>query len=58
MRIIGINGGDGHAGADCGHHGVCAQRPACEDLSARQRADILARRLVEVCQATASLHSR
>lgn len=49
--------GDGHTEFDCGHHGVCAQRPACDDTLAHQRADILARRLVEVCRATTSLRS-
>lgn len=47
--------GDGFNEADCGHHGVCAQRPAAEDALAHARADILARRLVQVCRATATL---
>jgi multimeric flavodoxin WrbA len=47
--------GDGFADADCGHHGVCAHRPAVEDEAAHKRCDILARRVVEVCRATASL---
>jgi multimeric flavodoxin WrbA len=50
--------GDGHADADCGHHGVCAHRPASEDTAAQHRADILARRLVEVCLATDTLRHR
>lgn len=47
--------GDGYAGADCGHHGVAAQRPAEEDASALQRIDLMARRLMEVCHSTISL---
>lgn len=40
---------DGYGEDDCGHHGVCAQRPAAEDEFAIKRADILGKRLVEVC---------
>ncbi len=47
--------GDGFGEADCGHHGVCAQRPASADNDAHKRADLLAARLVEVCRATAAL---
>ncbi len=47
--------GDGFGEADCGHHGVCAQRPAASDNDAHKRADLLAARLVEVCRATATL---
>lgn len=47
--------GDGFGDADCGHHGVCAQRPASTDNDALKRADLLAARLVEVCRATAAL---
>ncbi len=53
MTII----GDGQVGWDAGHHGVCAQRPANEDGFALGRADILARRMVEVCTATKSLRT-
>lgn len=41
--------GDGFYEDDCGHHGVCAQKPSDQDSFALQRADILAKRLVEVC---------
>lgn len=51
MTII----GDGHADKDAGHHGVCAQRPANQDLAALERADVLAKRIVEVCEATKGL---
>ena len=47
--------GDGFGEADCGHHGVCALRPAAGDHAALHRASLLAARLVEVCQATAAL---
>lgn len=49
--------GDGHLSVDCGHHGVCAQRPASEDEIAHRRADILALRLIDVCQATMALRT-
>lgn len=48
---------DGYGEDDCGHHGVCAQRPAEGDDFAMRRAAILAKRLVEVCKATASLRA-
>lgn len=41
--------GDGYIENDCGHHGVCAQRPASEDEFAIKRAQILGKRLAEVC---------
>ena len=47
--------GDGFGEADCGHHGVCAQRPASADNDAIKRTDLLAARMVEVCGATAAL---
>lgn len=47
--------GDGYADADCGHHGTAAQRPAVEDTYALQRADLMARRLMEVCCSTRSI---
>ena len=47
--------GDGHGAADAGHHGVCAQHSSREDVTASQRATILAQRVWEVAQATASL---
>jgi len=47
--------GDGFKDDDCGHHGVSAQRPSADDDYAAKRADILAKRLVEVCKATESL---
>ncbi|MCX7841607.1 MAG: flavodoxin family protein [Clostridia bacterium] len=40
---------DGFGQDDCGHHGVCSQRPAQNDEFAIKRARILAKRLVEVC---------
>lgn len=49
--------GDGYIEDDCGHHGVCAQKPGAEDGFALRRADILAKRLVEVCKATEPLRS-
>ncbi len=50
--------GDGHADADCGHHGVCAQRPAVDDTLAHRRAELMAHRLVDICRATAFLRER
>ena len=44
--------GDGYIDDDCGHHGVCAMRPAREDENAVKRAVISAKRMVEVCKAT------
>ncbi|MCX7708568.1 MAG: flavodoxin family protein [Clostridia bacterium] len=46
---------DGFGEDDCGHHGVCAQRPADKDEFAIKRSEILAKRLVEVCKATEQL---
>lgn len=51
MTII----GGGQKDYDCGHYGVAAQRPATEDQYAQQRIMIMAKRLFEVSQATASL---
>lgn len=50
--------GDGYLEDDCGHHGVCAQKPAGEDFSALRRAEILGKRLVEVCKDTESLRRK
>lgn len=47
--------GDGYRDADCGHHGVSGQRPSDEDEYAIKRTEILAKRLVEVCEATMGL---
>ena len=47
--------GDGHASADAGHQGCCAQAPAREDKFAISRVEILARRVVEVARCTAAL---
>jgi len=47
--------GDGYYEDDCGHHGVCAVRPAEDDEFALKRSEILAKRLVEVCKATRQL---
>lgn len=46
---------DGYSEDDCGHHGVCAHRPAKDDDFAIKRASILAKRIVEVCEATKGL---
>lgn len=50
--------GDGHQDFDCGHHGVCAQQPSMNDSNAIDRARIMARRIVEVAEATQSLRSQ
>ncbi len=47
--------GDGYYGDDCGHHGVCAVKPAENDEFAVKRIEILAKRVVEVCGATRQL---
>lgn len=47
--------GDGHRDFDCGHHGVCAQQPSGRDSNAIKRIRIMARRIVEVAEATQSL---
>lgn len=47
--------GDGYLDDDCGHHGVCAQRPGGEDVYALKRAEILGKRMAEVCKATECL---
>ncbi|MGI5901118.1 MAG: flavodoxin family protein [Desulfitobacteriia bacterium] len=47
--------GDGYLEDDCGYQGVCAQKPGAEDEFALKRANILGKRMVEVCEATASL---
>ncbi|NLO98417.1 MAG: flavodoxin family protein [Peptococcaceae bacterium] len=47
--------GDGYKEDDCGYQGICAQRPVQEDSFALKRIEILAKRMVEVCAATASL---
>ncbi|MEN8905397.1 MAG: flavodoxin family protein [Clostridiales bacterium] len=39
--------GDGYISDDCGHHGVCAQKPSEEDIFAIKRSDILAKRILE-----------
>lgn len=45
--------GDGYIDDDCGHHGVCSQKPADKDEFAIKRAKILGKRLVEVCKMSA-----
>ncbi|MDF2985777.1 MAG: NADPH-dependent reductase [Eubacterium sp.] len=50
--------GDGYIDDDCGHHGVCAMRPANEDENAKKRAAISARRMVEVCKATECIREK
>lgn len=47
--------GDGFIDDDCGHHGVCSQKPSNTDEFAIKRAEILGKRLFEVCQGTVSL---
>lgn len=47
--------GDGHLLDDAGHHGACAQKPSRDDHEALLRACILARRVLEVAEATACL---
>lgn len=47
--------GDGHQDSDCGHHGVCATRPAENDEIALTRANIAADRLWEVVLSTQPL---
>ena len=47
--------GDGHDTADAGHQGCCAQSPASDDENAIMRAEILARRVVEVARVTSVL---
>jgi multimeric flavodoxin WrbA len=51
MMII----GDGYIDDDCGHHGVSGQRPANEDENAILRAEIIAKRIIEVCDSTMDL---
>lgn len=46
--------GDSHQKSP-GHHGANAAQPASEDLNALKRAALMAKRMVEVCEATASL---
>ena len=47
--------GDGFRDADCGHYGVCAHRPSDTDANADKRYQVLAKRMVEVCEATMKL---
>lgn len=42
--------GDGYFEDDCGHHGVCAHRPAENDDFAKSRAIILAKRIFDACK--------
>lgn len=41
--------GDGYFEDDCGHHGVCAHNPAENDEFAVKRAEILAKRIFDIC---------
>lgn len=50
--------GDGHVEHDCGHHGVCASKPAEQDTAAANRITVLAKRLVEVCASTKGIRKR
>lgn len=47
MMII----GDSYIEDDCGHHGVCAHKPAESDEFAKKRAIILAKRIYDACKA-------
>ena len=42
--------GDGFIDDDCGHHGVCGQKVAENDDFAIKRAEILGKRMVDVCK--------
>ncbi len=50
--------GDGFYEDDAGHQGACAQSPASEDAQALKRAELLAKRVVEVARATQGLRIR
>ncbi|MGR6835443.1 flavodoxin family protein [Syntrophomonas erecta] len=50
--------GDGYYEDDCGHMGVAAQRPSDADTNAVERTRILAKRIMEVAQATRMLRIR
>lgn len=50
--------GDGHLDDDAGHQGACAQRPSASDVVGLKRCRILARRIVEVAQATVGLRAQ
>lgn len=47
--------GDGHEDNDAGHHGACAAGAAAQDTNALNRAKILAKRIVQVAEATKSI---
>lgn len=47
--------GDGYHAHDAGHQGGCCQKPSVEDQVGLERTRILARRVVEVAQATKNL---
>jgi len=44
--------GDGFIDDDCGHHGVSAQKPSNTDEFAIKRANIMGKRIIEVCKTT------
>ena len=50
--------GDGSPEDDAGHQGACAQRPSGSDLEGLKRSRILARRVLEVAEATNRLRRR
>lgn len=50
--------GDGYVEKDSGHQGVSAQRPAANDDCALERAELMGKRIIEVCRATESLRKR
>jgi multimeric flavodoxin WrbA len=49
--------GDGFDTADCGHHGVCGQKPAVADETAHTRARIAAERLFQLAESTRPLRA-
>ncbi len=49
--------GDGFHDDDAGHQGGCSQKPSGEDQEGLKRTKILARRMVEVAQATKGLRA-
>ena len=50
--------GDGFFEDDCGHHGVCAHNPAENDEFAVKRAEILAKRIFDICNKLEKINNR
>ncbi len=50
--------GDGYLMDDCGHHGGCAQRPALNDQFGLARTRVVAKRIVQVAEATKGIRNR